>query len=133
MSQENVETIRRANEAFKRGERDAALADYHADVEWNDLAHAPDTPQTVRGLPALRAIWDQWEQAFEYIDSDIEEFVDAGRCVVTSARWHARGKGSGLVIDLHQADVYELEDGKVVRVTLGYADLSAALEALGLE
>jgi ketosteroid isomerase-like protein len=132
MSQENVETIRRANEALKRGDRDAALADYHPDVVWNDLAHAPDSPETVHGLPALRTIWDQWEQAFDDFGADIEELIDAGRYVVAPTRWHARGKGSGVILDRRQTDLFELANGKVVRVTLGYADTSTALEAAGL-
>jgi ketosteroid isomerase-like protein len=133
MSQENVETMRRASEAFKRGDRDSALADYHADVEWIDLARAPDSPERVRGLSALRTVWDQWEEAFDDFGADIEEFIDAGPYVVTSTRWYARGKGSGLVTDLRQADVYEIEDGKVVSVTLGYSDTAAALKAVGVE
>jgi ketosteroid isomerase-like protein len=133
MSQDNVETIRRANEALNRGDRDAALADYHPDIEWNDLAHAPDSPETVRGLGALRNIWDQWEQAFDDFGADIEEFIDAGCHVVAITRWHALGKGSGISIDLHQADVFEIDKGKIVRVTLGYANGRAALKAVGLE
>ena len=41
MSQENVEILRRSNVAFNRRDRDAAFADYHPDVEWRDLMHAP--------------------------------------------------------------------------------------------
>src|SRR4051812_11399362 len=133
MSQENVETIRRANGALKRGDRDTALADYHPDIEWNDLAHAPDTPETVHGLPALRAIWDQWEHAFDEFGADIEKYIDAGNYVVALTRWHARGKTSGVVLDLTQADVFEVADGKIVRVTLGYPDTRTALKAVGLE
>ena len=45
MSQENVESVRRANEALKRGDHSGALADYHEEAEWHDLQHAPDTPE----------------------------------------------------------------------------------------
>ncbi|HEY7836292.1 MAG TPA: nuclear transport factor 2 family protein [Solirubrobacteraceae bacterium] len=132
MSQENVETLRRANEAFKHGDRETALADYHPDVEWIDLAHAPDSPERVRGVLALRNIWDQWEQAFDDFGAEIEEYIDAGRCVVAMTRWHARGKGSGVVTDLQQVDVFEFEDGKIVKVTLAYPDKGTALEAAGV-
>jgi ketosteroid isomerase-like protein len=133
MSQENVETIRRGNEGLNRGDREAALADYHPDIEWNDRAHAPDSPETVRGLRALRTIWDQWDQAFDDFGADIEEFIDAGRYVVAITRWRALGKGSGVRLDRLQADVFEVQDGTVVRVTLGYVDKRAALIAVGLE
>jgi ketosteroid isomerase-like protein len=130
MSQENVEIMRRANEAFKRGDRTGALADYHPDVEWIDLAHAPDSPERVRGLAALQTIWDQWEDAFEDFGAEIEEYIDVGRFVVAVTSWHAEGKGSGIVTDLRQVDVFEVEDGKVVRVTLGYPDTETALKAV---
>jgi uncharacterized protein len=132
MSQENVETVRRANQALKRGDREAALADYHPDAVWHDLAHAPDSAERVQGLPALRAIWDQWEQAFDELSADIDELIDAGRYVVAMTRWRARGKGSGVVIDVYQADVFQVDGGKVTSVTLGYPDKRTALKAVGL-
>jgi len=51
MSQENVEVVRRSNTAFNSGDRDGALADYHPDVEWSDLQHAPDTPERSASWP----------------------------------------------------------------------------------
>jgi len=132
MSQENVETIRRGNEALKRGDREGALADYHPDVEWIDLAHAPDAPERVRGLSALQTIWDQWEEAFDDFGADIEEYIDAGRYVIAVTRWYARGEGSGVLTDVRQVDVFEVEDGRVVRVTLAYPDTPTALKAVGL-
>ena len=132
MSQENVDTIRRANEAMNRGDRAAALAEYHPDVEWIDLGHAPDAPERVRGLPAVEAIWDQWAEAFDSFGADIEQYVDAGRYVVDVTRWHAKGVDSGVITEVRQADVFELENDKVVRVTLGFPNTSTALKAVGL-
>jgi uncharacterized protein len=129
---ENVEIVRRANVCLKNGDRDGALADYHPDVEWRDLQHAPDTPECVHGVSAIRALWDQWEQAFDEFNANIEEFVDAGDRVVTLTRWRAQGKGSGLALDLRTADVFELAGKRIVRVTMGYTDMAAALEAVGL-
>ena len=76
---------------------------------------------------------DQWYEAFDDFTAEIEEYIDAEQFVVTLTHWRATGKGSALVIDLHTADVVELSEGKIVRVTIGYADKSAALEAIGLE
>jgi hypothetical protein len=33
---------------------------------------------------------------------------------------------------VHQTDVYELRDGRIISVTLGYANAADALEAVGL-
>jgi ketosteroid isomerase-like protein len=133
MSQENVETLRRANEAFRRGDRDVALANYHVDVQWRDLQHAPDTPERVRGVAAIRAIWEQWDQAFDELTADIGEYIDAGDFVIAATRWLAKGKGSGVALDLRTVDVFEFADGKIVAVTVGYEDKRAALAAVGRE
>ena len=133
MSQENVEILRCAEAAFKRRDRDAAFADYHPDVEWRDLMHAPDTPEVIRGISALRANWDIWEEVFDDFTAEVEEYVDLGDCVLAVTHWLAKGKDSGVAIDLKTVDVYEFADGKVVRVTLSYPDKAAALKAMGLE
>jgi hypothetical protein len=39
--------------------------------------HAPDSPERVRAVAALRAIWDQWEAAFDEFSAEIEEYIDA--------------------------------------------------------
>ena len=52
--------------------------------------------------------------------------------VICDTRWYGTGRESSVPIDAHQADVCEFRDGKVIRVTLGYATTADALEALGL-
>ena len=132
MSQENVETVRRSNAAFNRGDRDGTFADYHPDVEWRDLQHAPDASESVRGIASVYAIWDQWATPFGEFTADVEEYVDAGEFVVAVTRWRATGGASGVTVDQHTADLYTFKDGKIVRVTLGYPDKDAALGAVEL-
>jgi ketosteroid isomerase-like protein len=131
MSRENVEKIRRANAALNAGDDEGVLADFHPDVEWRDLMHAPDVPERVRGVAAVRAILDQWHEAFDEFTAEIDEYLDVGESVVCVTHWRAKGKESGVAIDLRAADVYEFVDGEVVRVTQGYPDRAAALEATG--
>jgi ketosteroid isomerase-like protein len=133
VSRENVEIVRRLNAAFNRGERDAMFAYYHPDVEWRDLQHAPDAPERLRGINAVAAYLDQWDDSFDDFTADIEQYIEAGACVLTATHWHAKGKDSGLAIDLHTVDVVELADGKIVRITIGYTDRDEALKAVGLE
>jgi ketosteroid isomerase-like protein len=132
ISHEYVEIVRRAVEAFNRRDHDGALADFHWDVEWRDLMHAPDAPEYVRGVAGVRAIAEQWDETFDMFTAEVEEYVDAGDCVVSVTHWSGKGKGSGVTIDLHSAEVYEFTDSKIVRVTQGYADKAAALEVVKL-
>ena len=120
------------NAAFNRRDRDALFAYYHPDVELRDLQHAPDAPERLIGIDAIRAYWDQWDDAFDDFTAEIEQYIDAGACVLTATHWHATGKDS-VEIDLHTVDVVEFADGKLVRVTIGYADRDEALQAVGLE
>ena len=133
MSQANVETVLRTTAALARGDRDAVLAGFHPDAEWRDLHHPPDTPESVRGEGALQGLWDEWERAFPGFSVDTDECLDAGDRVVTLTHWWVQGRSSGLTLDLRTWDVFEFADGKIARVTTGYADRSAALKAVGVE
>ena len=132
MSRENVEVILRSNAAFNRGDLPAAFADWDADCEWRDLQHAPDTPELRRGVAAVREIWGEWQDAFEQFTAEIEEYADAGDHVLVLTHWRARGRGSGVALDLRTVDAYEFAGGRIVRATVGYADMAAAAEDLGL-
>jgi ketosteroid isomerase-like protein len=133
VSQENVETLRRSIAAFNRRDRDGTFADYHPDVELRDLMNAPDTPELIRGISALRASWDTWEEVFDDFTIEIDEYVGVGNCVLAVTHWRGKSKDSGLSIDQKTVDVYEFADGKIVRVTLSYVDMDAALKAVRLE
>jgi ketosteroid isomerase-like protein len=49
MSQENVETVRRANAAFNSGDTEMWVDLWAPDAELRDLANAPDQAGVVRG------------------------------------------------------------------------------------
>jgi ketosteroid isomerase-like protein len=53
MSQENVEIVREAIEAFNRGDFEAALKRMHRDIEWQTLDAFPDA-ETYRGREEVR-------------------------------------------------------------------------------
>src|SRR6476646_9853322 len=100
MSQENVEIVRRMNEAFNRRDRDEILAYYHPDAELRDLQHAPDAPERLIGIDAIRAYWTQWDDAFDDLTAEFEECLDAGTYVLTTTHWQGKGRDSGLEVIL---------------------------------
>jgi ketosteroid isomerase-like protein len=132
MGTANVEIVRRSNAAFNRGDIEEAFSAFDDAVEWRDLQHAPDTPEVVYGVDAVRGIMADWLAAFDVLHADVSEWIDAGDAVVCVTHWWAEGKASGMAIDINTAEVMELRDGKIVRITLGYADKAAALAAVGL-
>src|SRR5215212_5708712 len=132
MSQENVEIVRRGNDAFNRGDLERFAEGLHPHVEFRDLAHAADAPETIRGAQALLSLLSEWRESFDDFRAEISEHIEAGDHVVCITRWTGRGKASGAVVDVSQVDVYELRQGKIIRATLAYPDKATALEAVGL-
>ena len=131
MSEENVEIVRKANAALNSGEIDAALSAYAPDAELRDLANAPDQASVITGRNAIREAWDLWTAAFDEFRADIEEYTEAGEAVICAVRWHGKGTGSGMSIDVRQFDLYEFRKGQVVNATLGFKSKNEALEAAG--
>ena len=133
MSQENVEVVRRVNALFVARAWDAMFELCGPEIEFQDLQHAPDLPETLHGRESIRRVLAHWVDAYDEFGADIYEYVDADPWVVVDARWYGTGKGSSLPIDLRVADACKIENGKIVRWIIGYADVATALKAVGLE
>ena len=136
MSQENVEVVRRAFEAFNRGGVDACVNEglWSPEIVWDV------TPSGVPGLGAYRGheevkrfLDDDWFSAFPFEEWEVklEDVIDAGDQVISMSRQHGRGASSGALAELELAQVVTLRDGQVVRVD-NYVDREKALEAAGL-
>jgi ketosteroid isomerase-like protein len=124
MSQENVEIVRRAFEAYSRGEPDWNLM--HPEAVWNAV---DETPQC--GREAVEAYLERWESPWEELETIPEEFVDAGDRVLVTVLFRGRGQASGMTIESHLHEVWELRDGLVVRMD-EFSDRRDALEHAGL-
>ena len=131
MSQENVELVRQANEAFNRGDIEGVLTYYAEDAEFEDLMNAPDLPRVVRGIEGVRQVLMAWVQAFDEFRAEIAEYIDAEDHVVCVTDYYGKSR-EGLTIQLRTGDVVEIRDGKFARVTIGYESREQALEAVGL-
>jgi ketosteroid isomerase-like protein len=132
MSRENVEVLRRFAEVFNAGDMERVAEVWHPDIEFRDLAHAADAPETLRGAQAVLSLMSAWRESFDDFRAEISEYIEVGDHVVCVTRWMGRGKASGVAVDVLQVDVYELRKGKIVRATLAYPDKTTALEAAGL-
>jgi len=126
MSRENVEVVRRLFDTYNRGDYEEAVACLAPDVVYGVGQEVPAS-----GRNEVRAMWDRWETAWEYIRTVPEEFIDAGDHVVVTVRYSGRGRGSGIGYDDRLFDVYTLHDGLCVR-KLEFRERSDALEAAGL-
>jgi ketosteroid isomerase-like protein len=133
VSQDNVEILRRANEAFNRGDVDGFLALCSVDVEVEDLHNAPDLPPVARGKDAVRQVLAAWVDAFESFVGEIEEYIDVDdRHVGCLVRYRGKARDSGMELEVRAWDIWEVRGTELVRGTLGYGDRAQALEAVRL-
>ncbi len=128
MSQENVEIVRRAHQAFNRGDVDAAIALLRPDVE----IVRPGIDPPLKGQEAVRA----WMEPDAFAEQRIEplEFRVNGDKVLVRQELFARGAGSGIELDVGSWAVWTLDDeGFIARGEMFMLDQEAdALEAAGL-
>jgi ketosteroid isomerase-like protein len=135
MSQENVDTVREAVEAFNSGDMEAALARVHPDVEWTTGADAfafPDA-QTYRGPEGVRQFFMDWLDTFQGFQLHLDKCLAAGdELVIAALRVSGEGAASGAAVESPTFfQVMELRDGLVFRARM-FPNESQALEAAGL-
>jgi ketosteroid isomerase-like protein len=131
MSEENVEIVRRVYEAAARRDPATVLALYDPEVELD-----PSRLQAVglssiggvyHGHDGLRSFFREWHEAWEGIEYDYDELIDAGERVISVVTRH----GSGSEVDWPLALVWTIRKGKVIRV-VWFPTRDEALEAAGM-
>ena len=133
MSEENVEVVRRIYEAVERGDADTVLALYDPEIEWV-FARSPFRrmfkQDIYRGYEGLRSfIRERYEDAWEEIEDELRELIDAGDHVISVISTHGRGRASGAEVATVHAGLWTIRGGKVVRVE--WMNRDEALEAAG--
>jgi ketosteroid isomerase-like protein len=127
MSQENVEIVRRAVQAFNRHEIE--LEFFHPEVEWIENPRFPGA-KTYRGRDGVKRSVEDWWDTWALV-MRVEEIVDAGDRVAFWGVTKARGHNSDVTVSGPFGGVWEFRDGMAVRVhVLGGRE--EALEAVGL-
>ena len=134
MTPENVEILRRGVRALNDRDRGALGQLVHEDAEWRPALTAGGAlERTVyRGVDGVVRYLDDLDAEFASTDIKIEslEPIDEDR-VLYRGRVVARGRASGINLDVPIWAVWELREGKIWR---GVAFLSEdeALQAAGL-
>jgi ketosteroid isomerase-like protein len=131
MSGENVEVVRRIVDAIRDTRWEEAMRQLAPDIELYGTVGGLTEGSVWRGPKQVRDFFEQDSEAWHERRLDAEQFIDAGDCVVVLLHEFRRGKGSGVETETDTAMVYEVCDGRVVRIQ-GYMDRDEALEAAGL-
>ena len=129
MSEENVEVVRAAVDAYNRGDRDAALKDAAPDFEM-DLSRALGPQHGIYGLEQIQGFWREFDESWGSIQIDPHEFIEIGEHVVVP--WTMRTVGrDGIEVEARVTWTFTIRDGAVQRITM-YQEREEALEAAGL-
>ena len=129
MSEENVEIVRRINDAYLAGDFETALGLIDPDVEF-DISMRPDG-KVYRGHEGVIEGLRTWTGTWEDYSFEVTELIDAGEHVIAVDRQSGRGKGSGMPLEHSFSAVYTIRDGMVVRMAW-FTNRADALEAAGL-
>ena len=154
MSQENLELVRRTNEALQgvdvapsiraafAGNTDAVPPEVAtAFAAWLNLFDPEveiDTSRVdmpgfgvFRGLDGLVDLFGRWIEEWEHYSWIHHNLIDAGEHVILDAEIHATGTSSGVEVVWNLSQTYTFREGKVIRWCV-FSDRAEALEAVGL-
>jgi ketosteroid isomerase-like protein len=130
MSQENVELLRRAVDAFNRRDLDAYLALQDAAVEFSPFERAVEGLGPYVGHQGIRSWWEDSFAALPDLSSHLDEVRDLGNITVARGRLVGQGAASGARFDRTLWMVVAWRDGKTVWWR-AFGSEAEALEAAG--
>jgi ketosteroid isomerase-like protein len=131
MSEENVELVRQALDAYTRRDVEAmrALTDPAVELDWS--ASRGWLARVYRGVEEVLRFYAGYFEAFTEIAFEPERFIEAGDWVVVPNVAHQRGR-DGIEVSARSTLLFTVSAGKIARICL-YQETHEALEAVGLE
>ena len=131
MSQENVDLVRRALEAFPRGDVEEMLSYLDPEIEWHSAIVGAAEGNVYRGHEGFRQWFADSFESFEELTNEWSEFRDLGDRVLALGHVKARGRESGVELDSPIAFLFTLRGGKSLKAE-GFLSRDKGLQAAGL-
>ena len=131
MSRENVELMRKAYEAWNRGELDWLLDHMTDDFEfWAGLGFS-DLDAVYRGKEGWRRFVEMWRDAWAEITVRVERIEDLEDRLLALLTFDGNGRGSGVEVSLRVGQVATVRDTKLSKL-VSTPSWDEALKAVGL-
>ena len=130
MSEENVELIRRAYEAWNEGGAEATKEFWTEDVELHDPPTLPDS-RVVRGRDAVAGYLTDQVSVVGDMKVTPVDVRTRGATVALRMELTLHGAKSGVDVPGEMPQVIEIADGRILRIRLFFT-WEEALEAAGL-
>jgi uncharacterized protein len=131
MSQENVEVVRDAFDAFTRGDLEGVLQLCDENISITQPPELPGVSQQQRGHSGVLEAFGIWPEQWDDYYIEILRTADSGDYVVVTTRQGGRGKQSGVEVEMEFTFVFTVRDEKIVEWQI-FMHEDQALEAAGL-
>jgi ketosteroid isomerase-like protein len=137
MSQENVETLRAALEAWGRETwtpgtwPPGAVADmslFDAEVAYEDTVLPDQVGEVYQGHEGVARAWSRWLEGSERLLVELEQLVEVDDRIVSIHRVQSKARHTGIEFDLRVAYLWTFRDGKIIHFR-SYLDPDQAIEA----
>ncbi len=116
MSEENVEIVRGGYDDFNSGNIAGVLGRLEENVEWIEPGGGNAPAGTFNGPDAVGSeVFPRVQENFDEFVCQPTEFTDEGDRVIATGRFTGKNK-SGSELDATFEHVWELRDGKIVRL-----------------
>jgi ketosteroid isomerase-like protein len=125
----NLEIVERGFEAFNDRGIDGILPFIHPDFEATTPPELASEPDTYRGHEGISRWFSSFDEVMDEIRWDARGFREVGDRVLVEFTLRARGKTTGLDFGQDAVMVWELRDGKAIRLSL-YPTVEEALVAV---
>jgi ketosteroid isomerase-like protein len=130
MSQENVEVVRRNQEAWNRHDLGTWLASFRSDAEIDWSRARGPFRGVYRGPAEHEAFWEVFWSTFDDVQVETYGIVEAGSEVVVSNTAHMRGR-EGIEVTARSTFVWTVQNGQITRFRM-FQERAEALDAVGL-
>jgi ketosteroid isomerase-like protein len=125
----NLDLVRSAFEAFDAGEVGGVLSTLHPEIECH-VSPRMMNAGTWQGVDGYLEMTEAWFEAFDDLRYEVFELeAPDDRNVLASAHQLARGRESGVPVEMDVVFLFEVEDGRARRFHI-YPDRESAKAAL---
>ena len=131
MSDENVEIVREAFDAYNRDDLEASLDRLAPEFEFRPSGLFMDTSRVYRGREGWTEFWHTFRAAWDSITISVERIEDLGEQVLVLGTFHGKGHESGVEVTRESAWLQTLRGGLIAQ-TQTFTSWAEALEAAGL-
>jgi ketosteroid isomerase-like protein len=116
MSEQDVETVRGAYDAFNSGNIDGVLGRLDENVEWIEPGGGNAPAGTFNGPDAVGSeVFPKVQEYFEEFVCTPEDFQDQGDQIIVTGRFKGTNKSGGELDATFEHD-YEMSNGKITRL-----------------